>query len=271
MICRYLYLEVGMLVKVTRSKIKSISFNFLSFALIFGLCGCIARDTVKFFTPEWPPYDGQISGVYQQTQLKESTSADVLSQIHLPEHELLSQSKSVVASYGQKKKGFKRWFKMVAFDEDELTVQRKYLFIEDERPKVLFVEPWEGLAFDCEQVLTAEILDEPYANENARRIEILRWMLTSFREDMDEVIPDNKDLEVCGALVNQAIETVLVKLDSAPALATRLSDERGFKFEHISFDKGRIRMIIEDDVAAVKIRLGSRAKRWKVSIEEIFR
>jgi len=191
----------------------------------------------------------------------------VLSQIHLPEHELLSQSKSVVVSYGQKKKGFKRWFKMVAFDEDELTAQRKYLFIEDEKPKVLFVEPWEGLAFDCEQVLTPEILDEPYANENARRIEILRWMLTSFREDMDEAIPDNKDLEVCGALVNQAIQTVLVRLDSAPALATRLSDERGLKFEHINFDKGRIRMIIEDDVATVRIRLGSLAKRWKVSFE----
>jgi len=258
---------VGALVKVTRSKIKSIAFNLLPFALICGLCGCIARDTVKFLTPEWPPYSGQISSVYHQIQLKESTSADVLSQIHLPEHELLSQSKSVVVSYGQKKKGFKRWFKMVAFDEDELTAQRKYLFIEDEKPKVLFVEPWEGLAFDCEQVLTPEILDEPYANENARRIEILRWMLTSFREDMDEVIPDNKDLEVCGALVNQAIQTVLVRLDSAPALATRLSDERGLKFEHINFDKGRIRMIIEDDVATVRIRLGSLAKRWKVSFE----
>lgn len=261
MICRYLYLEVGTLVKVTRSKIKSISFNFLSFALIFGLCGCVVRDTVKFLTPEWPPYDDQISGVYQQTQLKESTSADVLSQIHLPEHELLSQSKSVVASYGQKKKGFKRWFKMVAFDEDELTVQRKYLFIEDERPKVLFVEPWEGLAFDSKQVLTPEILDEPYANENARRIEILRWVLASFRKDMDEVAEDNKELVVCGALVNQAIETVLVRLDSAPALATRLSDKRGLKFEHISFDKGRIRMIIEDDIATVKIALGSRVKK----------
>jgi energy-converting hydrogenase A subunit M len=258
-------------VRVTESKVKSIAFNLLSFVLIFGLCGCVVRDTVKFLTPEWPPYDKQISGVYQQIQLKESTSADVLSQIHLPEHELLSQSKSVVASYGQKKKGFKRWLKMVAFDENELTAQRKYLFIEDERPKALFVEPWEGLAFDCEQVLTAEILDEPYADENARRIAILRWMLTSYRKDIDEVIPDNKDLEVCRGLVNQAIETVLVKLDSVPALATRLSDERGLKFEHISFDEGRIRMIIEDDIATVKIRLGSRAKRWKVSIEEIFR
>jgi len=258
---RLYFFEVEIPVKVTESKIKSFAFNLLSFALVFGLCGCVARDTAVFLTPEWPPYNDEISRVYRQTQLKESTSADVLSEIHLPEHELLSQSKSVVVSYGQKKKGFKRWFKMVAFDEDELTAQRKYLFIEDERPKVLFVEPWEGLAFDCEQVLTPEILKEPYANENARRIEILRWMLTNFREDLDEVIPDNQDLEVCKALINQAIQTVLVKLDSVPALATRLSDERGLKFEHINFDKGRIRMTIKDDIAAVRIRLGSRVKK----------
>jgi hypothetical protein len=252
---------MGILVKTTESKIKSIVFNLLPFALIWGLCGCVVRDTVVFLTPERPPYDDEVSRVYHQTRLKESTSADVLSQIHLPQQELLSQSKSVVASYGQKKEGYKRWFKMVAFDENQLTAQRKYLFIEDERPKVLFVEPWEGLAFDCEQVLTPEILSKPYANENARRIEILKWMLKSFRKDVGEVSQDNKDLEICGALVNQAIETVLVRLDSVPALATRLSEEQGVQFEHVNFGKGRIRMDIKDDIATVKIRLGSRVKK----------
>lgn len=250
-----------MTAKVTKSKIRDFAFNLLLFALVCGLCGCVVRDTAVFLTPEWPPYDDEVGRVYYQTKLKESTSADVLSQIHIPKQELLSQSKSVVASYGQKKKGYKRWFKMVAFDEDQLTAQRKYLFIEDERPKVLFVEPWEALAFDCEQVLTPEVLGKPYANENARRIEILRWMLKSFRKDVDEVSEDNKDIGVCGALVNQAIETVLVKLDSVPAQAIRLNEKRGIKFEHINFDKGRIQMVIKDDIATVKIRLGSSVKK----------
>jgi hypothetical protein len=250
-----------MTAKVTKSKVKNFAFNLLLFVFACGLYGCIARDTAVFLTPELPPYNDEVSRVYEQTKLKESTSADVLSQIHLPKYELLSQSKSVVASFGQKKKGLKRWFKMVAFDEDQLTAQRKYLFIEDERPKVLFIEPWEGLAFDCEQVLTPEVLGKPYANENARRIEILKWMLKSFRKDVGEVSEDNKELEVCGSLVNQAIETVLVKLDFAPALAVRLSEERGIQFEHINFDKGRIRMVIKDDIVIVKIELGSRVKK----------
>jgi hypothetical protein len=247
--------------KVTKSKIRNFAFNLLFFALVCGLCGCVVRDTVVFLAPEGGPYDNEANDVYGKIQLKESTSADVLSEIHLPKHELLSQSKSVVASYGHKKEGYKRWFKMVAFDEDQLTVQRKYLFIEDERLKNLFVEPWEGLAFDCQQVLTPEVLGKPYADENARRIGILRWMLKSFRKDVDEVSEDNKDIWVCGALVNQTIETVLVRLDSAPALAARLSEERGVQFEHINFDKGRIRMVIKDDIAAVKIRLGAHVRK----------
>jgi hypothetical protein len=246
---------------VTKLRIKSLPFNLLLFALIYTLSGCVVRDTMVFLTPEKEPNDNEANNVYVKIQLNKSTSAEVLSQIYLPKYELLSQSKSVVASYGQKKDGYKRWFKMVAFGENQLTAQRKYLFIEDERPKVLFIEPWEGLAFDCEQVLTPELLDKPYANENARRIEILKWMLKSFQKDVGEVSADNKDLEVCGVLVSQAIETILVRLDSAPALAVRLSDEQGVQFEHVNFDKGRIRMVIKDDIVTVKMRLGSSVKK----------
>jgi hypothetical protein len=55
---------------------------------------------------------------------------------------LISQSKSIIAAVGQSKKGYKTWFDMVAFDESELTARRKYVYIADERPKQLFVEPW---------------------------------------------------------------------------------------------------------------------------------
>ncbi|MHC4115101.1 MAG: hypothetical protein ACYSSL_07265, partial [Planctomycetota bacterium] len=103
---------------------------------------------------------------------------------------------------------------MVAFDEDGLTAKRKYLFIEDERPKILFVEPWECAKFDCEMVLEREVLDKPYSNDNSRRIAILKQILENFRSDMREVRLDNKNLDVLGMMANQAFETVLVKLDA---------------------------------------------------------
>ena len=241
-----------------KPKAKNFAFYLFTFTLLGWLCGC---SVVQFVTPERPPYDQQFAQSYEHTILKQSNSADVLTTIHIPEHELLSQSKSVIASTGQKKKGYKTWLKMVAFDENELTAQRKYLLIADERPRFLFVEPWEALRFDCEMVLDSKVLDEPYANENARRIAILRHILESARSDIDELAQDNKTITVCGMLINQALEAALVKLDSSPALAVKLSDENGLGFEHNSFDKGRIKLAITDDIASVKILLGSLVKR----------
>jgi hypothetical protein len=104
------------------------TFSFLVL-VVFGLCGCAI---VNYFKREKPPYDTELYEVYSLTELKTSSAAEVLGMIHDPECELLSQSKSVIASFGQKKKGYKRWFNMVAFDENELTARRKYFFIVDE-------------------------------------------------------------------------------------------------------------------------------------------
>lgn len=239
--------------KIRLSLILSFTLWFLVFSLFF-LASCAVVDFVK---PDKPPYYRQLWETYNHTCLKESTAADVLAVIRSSEYDLLSQSKGVIVSLGQKKKGYHTWFNMVAFDEDELTARRKYLLVINERPKVLFIEPWEGVTYDSEMVLETETLDEPYANENARRIAILKRVLGNARKDIDEVGSDNKMISVCGMLINQALETVLVKLDSSPALAVRLSEPAGLDFSHASFDRGKIQMLIEDDVVTVKMMLGS--------------
>ena len=271
--------------KKTKGETRNIlvvAFYCLAFICCF-FCGC-DRDLVnatKFHVlPEGVPSYEQITACYTQTRLKTSTSADVLSviraeSINFSEFGLLSQSKSVIALSGQKKDGYKIWFSMVAFDERagkdseesssspdyDLTAKRKYMFIVDERPRFMLVTPWEALKFDCEMVLGAEVLDEPYANENARRIAILRHVQTNARKDMDQVRSDNNALDVSGGLVNQAFEAALAKLDSSPVLATRLDSPDYFEFEHNSFDKGKIKMTFAGDVVTIKIRLGSLAKR----------
>ena len=265
-------------------KLKILNFElwFLVFSLqllvIFAFCGC---GVVEFLTPEGPPSYEQLSASYYQTELKKSSAADVLAGIRMAEYdqdmELISQSKSIIASVGQKKKGYKTWLSMVAFDEGtptrdegytgsteyELKARRKYLFVVDEKPKILFVEPRENLSFDCEMVLEAEVLDEPYANENAKRIAILRQVLENVRKDIDEVGPDNETLAVSGMLINQALEAVLVKLDNSPVLASELADKSGVQFDHISFDKGKIRMVVADDIVTVKMRLGSLVSKFE--------
>jgi hypothetical protein len=239
------------------SKFKICLFSFL----LLVLSGC---SVVEYLTPEKPSrHNEQITECCRQIKLKTSTSADVLAIIHGREYELLSQSKNVIVSSGQKKEGYKNWFVMVAFDENELTARRKYLFIADEKPKVLFVSPREGLIFDCEMVIGNDVLNKPYSNENARRIAILRQVQENAGKDADEVSKDNKTIAICGMLINQALETVLVKLDESPALAARLNEPNGIKFEHTSFDKGKIQMVVTDDTASVKMKLGSFARHFE--------
>lgn len=208
--------------------------------------------------PEKAPRNAQIiESFYPQVELKISNSADVLSLISLPEYELLSQSKSVIASVGEKKKGYKRWLKMVAFDENYLTAKRKYVFIEDEKPKVLFSNPRAGLRFDCQMVLESELLDEPYADENARRIAILKRVKENSIKDIGQVSGDNEIIGVCGAMISQGLAAALVELESSPAEAKLLSLIDGVEFSTMSLDRGRIKMFFVEDMVSVKMRLGS--------------
>jgi hypothetical protein len=219
------------------------------------LWGCSVSE---YFKKEEPPYDEELADSYYQTRLKESSSADVLTTIHRPEYEVLSQSKSVVASTGQKKKGHQMWFNVVAFDENEATAERKYFFVVDEKGKDFLFGPKRSLKFDSQMVLEPDILDEPYASENARRIAMLQQLSKNFHSDIDELAQDNKTLDVCGMLVNQTLETVLQRLDSSPALASKLSDAKGLDFDHITLGKGRISMMsIMDDIINVNIGIGS--------------
>ena len=76
---------------------------------------------------------------------------------------------------------------MVAFDENDLRAKHKYLVVVKERTKALFVEPRGSMRFDSEVVLESKILDEPYANENARRIAILKVLRDNCRKDINKL------------------------------------------------------------------------------------
>jgi len=245
------------------------SFQFL---FILVLCGCssvVSPYTVS--VRQESPSDANLSDNYYKIELKKSGALNVLPMIHKPESELLSQSRSVVASSGQSEKGYKTWFNMVAFDENKLTAKRKYFFLVDEkvrrlpgRSKRFLAEPKQGLMFNSQMVLEKSALDKLYTSENSRQIAILKQVLKNLRRDIDELGEgrdepgsDNKNLAVSGLLINQVFGTILYTLDNSPAQAAMLGEESGVDFNHISFGKGKIRMFVEDDIVTVKIRLGA--------------
>ena len=267
-------MEATMLkVESKKSQARNIFFGLFIFAGLCGLCSCSVVSPYGGLQREEPPYNEELSTTYDRTQLNKSITLDVLPVLQNSPHDLLSQSDSTVAASGQSKKGYKTWFNMVAFDEYKLTAKRKYFFVVDEKIArlptkygyVLF-EPKRGLAFDCEMAFEKEVLDKPYPTESAKQLEILKEVSKNLHSDIDELGEDieapghnNRMLNVCGMLLNQTFQMILPALETSSALTTKLSDKSGIEFDHINFDKGRIQMVIADDIVRVKIRLGALA------------
>jgi hypothetical protein len=229
------------------------AFGFL---VLVGLVlsGCAV---VEYFKREGPPSDGELYGSYTEIELRATGAGEARAVIYDPEYELLSQSKSVITSFGQKKKGYKSWFNMVAFDETRLTANRKYFFLIDEKAKTVPFKSKRRLHFESRMVIESEVLDEPYVDRNVRRIAILKQVLANFRTDMDGVKADNKKLEEFGMLTNHVLETIMRDLDESPALASKLSGAEGVRFDHMTLEKGRIWMEVAEDIADVKVLIDS--------------
>jgi hypothetical protein len=212
----------------------------------------------------------ELSAPYDRITLKKSLTLDAMPKIRrsqdehdsfLAGFETVSHSDRVVASLGQSRDSSRTWFNMVTFHQYRLNVIRKYFFAVDDRAGSLRARSRRGLRFDCEMVLGKEVLGKTYASENLRRIAVLRYILVQMRKDIKELgddvdVPDqyNKKLDVCGMLINQTLELILVKLDSSPVLAVKLSSAGGLDFDHINFGDGAVRMVVSDDTVAFKAR-----------------
>jgi hypothetical protein len=199
-----------------------------------------------------------IFGRYDKTVLKQSTSADVLSFIQDTKTEHLSQSESVLASWGNDWKTRTHWFNLVAFDEEQLTATRKYVFtLEDYRgPNT---KPRAKLRLDIAAVIDSQTLNAAYPTQNQMRLEIIKKLKTSFLEDSKAVDFESQALQSSSMMVMQAFNNLLNTLNQSPALAEDLSKPEGLEFDHMTLGVSRARMLIEGDIAKLKIKAG---KGW---------
>ena len=232
--------------------------KYKNLCLAFAIVCCIVLAGCQGTVP-----DSRIFGRYYLTTLKFSTSADVLNVVADNEKELLSQSQSVIASYGQEKNAEELWFNMVAFDDVRLTAVRKYAFLVDESTGLYVVTKKRKLRFDARVVVDAKVMAEPFENENARSIAILRDVSDKFSDDIGQLTFDSVDLNSAAILTKNIFNTILVKLDNSPALAVRLAGEAGMEFDHMNLGKGHVRMMRQGDIVSVKIKIGQAAKSFE--------
>jgi hypothetical protein len=231
------------------------------------LSGCIFRDVGNFFVPELPPWSTDVVESYYGFALGGSTSAEVLSayQEWIDEYEkpgtshLLSHTSDAVALSGRKKGKYKKYFTMIAFDENSLTASRKYLFIVDERPKRLFVEPWETVHFECKMKLKDP--GGSYTTANERNIAVLKSARETLRDDAAQIGAEDDVVNIGGMMANQILEAVIVKLEAATGHASKLHEPSGLAFEHRSLGRGRLRMVVGNGVITIKTIAGSAARK----------
>ncbi len=63
-------------------------------------------------------------------------------------------------------------------------------------------------------------------------------------------------------LVNQAMTGVIGFLSASPAYAEQLHTREGVDIDHLTLGKGKVRMVIVDDTAKLKIKVGSIVKNF---------
>ncbi|MEN6577135.1 MAG: hypothetical protein ABFD90_12395 [Phycisphaerales bacterium] len=242
--------------------------------LASALAGCGAREYVS---PTKTSY-AKLATPCSVTQLGRSTSLEVLNVAQDPTWQsdrgkaaqvLLTQGDTVISYSGRSADTRRTWLNLIAFDEFRMTARRKYFFCVDERaervpddPRRLLFPPRKGVVFDAEFIIDPEVLTTPYATAEAQRIEILQWLAGQFRQDLTTLVGDPKNpaqgdqsILLSGMMVSQIFQAVLAELDQSPGLAKNLANETGIRFPHISLNKGHIRLITQNDLGAVKVRV----------------
>lgn len=249
---------------IERKSLKTSSY--LLFGIIAGAGlfygGCGIEEPLERIQPEPKPYTKQLPRAYDKIQLNQSTSTDVLETIKQYKQESISQSESVVASYGEKKKSYQFWLTMTAFDEEDFAATRKYFLAVDEKSWHINAEG-QKFRFDTEIVLDEKTLSEAYTSENQKRIAILSKVLENTRDDIGQVRQDSRVLNTGGMMINQTLERILYVLNQSPALAEKLDQQGGLEFDHLTMGKGWVKMVLDDKIAKLKIIIGRSKKSFR--------
>lgn len=237
--------------------------------LLLTGCAGIGQKTSDYgeywFRPvhQSPAESEKLNYPYKQTELGVSNSAQVLEAMVINATEVISQSESVVGAYGFEGKRNKAWFNIVSFDEEELTAKRKYFLSSYDNPKEWFVLK-EKLRFDAQILLDPAVMNEAYANADAKRIAILKEIRSKFNQDMQELTKFNRDMANIGMLANQSMNIVLTKFELNPAFAEQMEYFGGYDFDHPTLNEGKIRMVIDEGrgLVKLKIKVGSVVDDW---------
>ena len=258
----------------TRSlEVRAVSRLLCMAALLFavGAGGC------AYFGSNKLPY-AKLALPYDRTQLGSTSALEVLSFARDPAYQfppseaepvLVTQSDIAVAYSGRSSDGRKTWLDLIVFGESRMTASRKYFFCIDEQAtrapdgsNRYLIPPRSGILFDSEVTIDPEVLTTPYATDEAQKIAIVKWLAERFKNDVTALVGSpraptqgNEQVVSSGLMVNQVFQGLLAELAQGPGLAKNLGADAGIAFPHMSLGTGRIRLLVQNDIATVTIRV----------------
>lgn len=201
------------------------------------------------------PWTADLPNNYYKVEINESTSAEVLAYLNRPEKELMGQTENAVVTFGDKKKGHQLWFALVLFDDQGAVAKRKYFFHTDEKSYHINAED-QKLYFDVVADLPEATAFQNYTSEDVRNIEIFKAVHEQFREDIRDLKDEHKNLESMSLMVYEVMNDLQYRFDSSPTMVQKLVSDEGMRYDHMNYDGGRVRMVVEDSIVKFRVLVG---------------
>ncbi|HSV27043.1 MAG TPA: hypothetical protein VLH60_04040 [Sedimentisphaerales bacterium] len=221
---------------------------------LMGLPGCAW--TARGLKPPEKPGPAELMATFNETALRQSNAGDVLMAVRHHDLQMVTQGQHAVAVSGPVLPAQRTWLTLVTFDES-LTASGKYFFLINDEPRAFLYTRTLRARFDIEKVITPEVLAANYPDEESRVIAVFRDLTNGFIASTREVrLADNRT-RACAMAGGQLLGEILTGLTRTPVDAGRIASTAGVPFDHSTMGKGRYRMVIEGDVARLKIIVGS--------------
>ncbi len=201
------------------------------------------------------PWTADLPNNYYKVTINESTSVEVLAYLSRSEKEKASQTENAVVTFGDKKSGHQLWFALVMFDDQSAVARRKYFFHTDEKSYHINAED-QKLYFDVVADLPEATAYQNYTSEDVRNIEIFQALHQQFKDDIRDLKGEHKNLESMSLMVYEVLNDLQYTFDASPTMVRELVDDDGIDYDHMNYDDGKVRMVVEDSVVKFRVLVG---------------
>ena len=226
----------------------------LLLSVCMALAGC--DWAARGITPPERPNANELMTTFNKTTLNQSSSGDVVASVLYPTLQFVTQGQNTVAVSGPKPVRARTWLTLISFGES-LTASGKYFFLINDQPQAFMYTKLILARMDVEKVVTPEVLNKNYPDEEAKNIAILRDILDGFNASAREVKSSDIHIRNCSMAADQLLTEILTRLKTSSIEASRFAGPAGMPFDHSNMGKGRLRMVVEGNIVKLKIIIGS--------------